>query len=98
MQTRPQLGVAGTSPFEIRGSGFEAAERVQLLLAVNGRRHSRSAVASRTGAFRVSFPVSLGACGRFAVYAYGSKGSRARVLPRRPLPDCVSPSMRGERT
>ena len=98
MQARPLLGVAGTSPFEIRGSGFEPGERVQILLALNGRQHSRSTVATRAGVFQVTFGVSAGACGRFTVFAHGSKGSRARVLHRRALPDCVSPSMRGGHT
>jgi hypothetical protein len=98
MQARPLLGVADTSPFELRGSGFEPGERVQILLALNGRQHARSTVANQAGVFRVSFPVSAGACGRFTVFAHGSRGSRARVLPRRVLPDCVSPSARGGHT
>jgi len=97
-QARPLLGIPDTSPFEIRGTGFVPREQVQVLLAVNGRAYSGTAVASSTGTFRLAFPARLGACGRFTVSAFGSKGSRARVLPRRPLPDCVSPTSTGSRT
>ncbi len=90
---RPQLTVTDTRPFEVRGAGFEPNERVQVLLALNGAQSWRSTVASRAGVFSVEFRgVSLGACSRFTMQALGSKGSRARVLPRRAHIDCVSPS------
>lgn len=76
----------------MRGSGFEAGERVQVLLAANGRQQWESAVAGGAGRFTVAFRGPLGACARYTVHAFGSKGSRARVLQRRALPDCVSPS------
>jgi hypothetical protein len=89
---RPALAVTDTRPFEVRGVGFEPRERVQVLLAVNGSQRWRSTVASAAGIFTVEFRVSLGVCSRFTIQAVGSKGSRARVLPRRLQPDCVSPS------
>jgi len=89
---RPALAVTDTRPFEVRGVGFEPRERVQVLLAVNGGQRWRSAVASASGVFTVEFRVSLGACSRFTMQAIGSKGSRARILPRRLQPDCASPS------
>ena len=46
-------------------------------------------MASPTGAFTVEFRVSLGACSRFTMQAFGSKGSRARIVPRRSQIDCV---------
>jgi hypothetical protein len=97
-QARPLLGVADTSPFEIRGAGFVPGERVQVLLAVGGSQLWQSAVASPAGVFRVAFRASLGPCGRFTVQAFGSRGSRARVLQRRLLPDCVSPTGVGSHT
>jgi hypothetical protein len=97
-QTRPQLGVAGKSPLRINGVGFDANERVHVLLALNGRQRSRITVAGANGAFSVAFPVSLGRCTRFAVQAFGSTGSRARVMPTRPAPDCMSPAAGDTRT
>jgi hypothetical protein len=95
---RPSLAVTDTRPFEVRGSGFEPGERVQVLLAMNGSQRWQRTVASRAGVFTVTFPVSLGACSRFTMHAFGSKGTRARILPRRPQIDCVSPSGGGSRT
>jgi hypothetical protein len=95
---RPQLGVTGKRPFEVRGVGFEPSERVQVLLAANGRQHWRTAVASSGGVFRVRFDVSLGACARYTLQAFGSEGSRVRVLPRKPRVDCVSPDRGGSQT
>jgi len=97
-QGRPVLGVSGTSPFEVRGAGFRSGERVQVLLAVNGSRYERSTVAARDGTFRASFRATLGPCGRFTLRAFGSMGSRALVLQRRQLPDCVSPTAPGAHT
>jgi hypothetical protein len=90
-EQRPSLAVTDTRPFEVRGVGFEPRERVQVLLAVNGGQRWRSTVASAQGVFTVEFRVSLGACSRFTMQAVGSKGSRARILPRRSQIDCVSP-------
>ena len=88
---RPSLAVMDTRPLEVRGVGFEPRERVQVLLALNGSQRWQSTVASRAGAFTVEFRVSLGICSRFTMQALGSKGSRARVLPRGAQIDCVSP-------
>jgi hypothetical protein len=96
-QARPALGVADTSPFVIRGRGFEARERVHVLLAVNGRQLTRSTVAARDGTFRVEFQVSLGRCGRYSARAFGSKGSSARIWQRH-VPACVGPSGGGSHT
>jgi hypothetical protein len=88
----PRLGVSGRGPVVVRGSGFEAGERVQVLFAANGRQQWESAVAGSSGRFTVAFRGSLGACTRYVVRAFGSEGSRARGPQRRPLLDCVSPS------
>jgi len=89
---RPALTVTDMRPFEVRGAGFEPNERVQVLLAMNGAQRWRSTVASASGVFIVEFRgVSLGVCSRFTMQAVGSKGSRARILPRRLQIDCVSP-------
>ena len=88
---RPSLAVIDTRPFEVRGAGFEPRERVTVLLALNGSQRWQRGVASSSGVFTVEFPASLGACSRFTIQAFGSKGSRARVVPRH-LPDCVPPA------
>jgi hypothetical protein len=95
---RPSLAVRDTRPFEVRGVGFEPRERVQVLLAVNGSQRWQSAVASSSGVFVVRFSVSVGACARFAIRALGSKGSSARIVPRRASIDCVSPAGGGSPT
>jgi hypothetical protein len=97
-QARPALGVVDTSPFDVRGFGFQPGERVQVLLTVNARQYWRSTVAAGNGTFRASFQASLGPCGRFVLRALGSRGSRVRVLQRRPIPDCVSPTGVGSHT
>jgi hypothetical protein len=90
--TKPLLGVSGRGPVVVRGSGFEAGERVQVLFAANGRQQWESAVAGSTGRFTVAFRGPLGACARYVLRAFGSEGSRARAPQRRPLRDCISPS------
>jgi hypothetical protein len=90
--TKPLLGVSGRGPVVVRGSGFEAGERVQVLFAANGRQQWQLAVAGSGGRFTVAFRGPLGACARYVVRAFGSEGSRARAPQRRPLSDCVSPS------
>ncbi len=85
---RPALTVMDTRPFEVRGSGFEPRERVQVLLSANGAQRGQNTLATSAGAFTVEFQLSLGACSRFTMQAFGSKGSRARVLPRRSQTDC----------
>jgi hypothetical protein len=58
-------------------------------LALRGRSWLRRATADGTGSARVRFPVSLGRCERFSLQAFGSAGSRARLLPAATLPDCA---------
>lgn len=89
---RPSLAVADTKLFAVRGVGFEPRERVQVLLAMNGSQRWRDAVASSSGVFTVEFRVRIGGCARFTVRAFGSKGSSARILPRRAQIDCVAPA------
>ena len=95
---RPALAVTDTRPFEVRGAGFEPRERVQVLLSANGAQRWQNTVATSAGTFTVEFRLSLGACSRFTMQAFGSKGSRARILTRRAQPDCVSPASAGSHT
>ena len=86
---RPALIVTDTRPFEVRGTGFEPRERVQVLLSANGAQRWQNTVATSAGIFTVEFRLSLGTCSRFTMQAFGSKGSRVRVLPRRSQIDCA---------
>ena len=89
----PQLTVTDSRTFEVRGTGFEPRERVQVLLSSNGAQRWRSATASANGVFTVEFRgVSRAGCSRFTMRAFGSKGSRARIQPRGKQLDCVSPA------
>jgi hypothetical protein len=75
------------APVVVHGTGFRPAERVSVLV-VSGERRSKSVRSSASGAFRVRFPVSLGRCAPLSVQAFGSAGSRARLVLRK-APACV---------
>lgn len=86
-------------PLVVRGTGFEPGERVRLVLNVGEGQLWRMKVAGPGGGLTTRFGVSIGGCGRVTVQAFGSRGSRARLMPR-PLDaqlDCVSPD-RGDAT
>jgi hypothetical protein len=85
---RPALRLVDRSPVVVRGTGFEAAEHVSVSLSV-GTRSVRRAQATETGTLVVRFGVSLGRCARYSIQAFGSAGSRARLLSRVALP-CIS--------
>jgi hypothetical protein len=78
-------------PLVVRGSGFEPSERVRLMLSSGAGQRWRTTEAGSAGRFTMGFDISVGACGRFMVQAFGSRGSRARLMPRRAQIDCVSP-------
>jgi hypothetical protein len=67
---------------------FKAEERVRVRVAAQGRAFSRTATATPAGSFTLRFRLSLGRCERFSVQAFGSEGSRARLQPTLPSPDC----------
>jgi hypothetical protein len=85
---RPALRLVDRAPVVVRGSGFDAGEQVSVALLA-GTRSVRRAPASQAGAFVVRFGVSLGRCARYSVQAFGSAGSRARLVSRVALA-CVS--------
>jgi Flp pilus assembly protein CpaB len=91
-RARAQLHVLDTQPVVVRGVGFEAGERVQILLSTGGHSLWKTKLATPAGAFNVRFAASIGACGRYTLQAVGSRGSRARFFPRRAQLECVSPS------
>jgi hypothetical protein len=86
--SRPTLRVVDRTPVVVRGAGFVADERVSVVLSA-GARSTRVVRATQAGAFVVRFKASLGRCSRYSLQAFGSAGSRARMLPRISL-DCVA--------
>jgi hypothetical protein len=84
----PSLGLLTKQPLTIRGSHFQAEEHVRVRVAAQGGVFSRTTIATVTGSFTVRFRLSLRRCDRFSVQAFGSEGSRARLLPTMPSPEC----------
>jgi hypothetical protein len=95
---RASLKAIDQRPLVVRGTGFEANERVRLVLSSASAQVWRTAETGDGGRFTMGFGVSIGPCGRFTVQAVGSKGSRARLLPRRAQIACVSPARGGATT
>ena len=85
------LHAVDMQPLVVRGSGFESSERVRLMLSSSAGQRWRTTEAGSAGGFTMRFDISVGACGRFMIQAVGSRGSRARLMPRRAQIDCVSP-------
>lgn len=85
----PTLGLVARQPLTIRGLHFQAAERVRVRVALGGRAFARTATANAAGTVTVRFRLSAGRCVRLSAQAFGSAGSRARLLPTRPAPDCT---------
>jgi hypothetical protein len=90
---RPGLRLVDRSPVVVRGSGFAAGEQVTIAFSA-GTRSVRRAQATDAGTFVVRFGVSLGRCARYSVQAFGSAGSRARLLSRLELA-CISSAKPG---
>jgi hypothetical protein len=77
------------APLMVRGLEFRNGERVRIIVLA-GSRSSQVVRASAQGTFVVRFNRSAGRCTRVSVQAFGSMGSRARLLPSRIAIDCVS--------
>jgi hypothetical protein len=88
----PGLRVVDRTPVTVRATGFAPGERVGVRLAARGRAWTRRSAAGEAGSLTIRFRVSLGRCDRYTLQAFGSAGSRARLLPTRPFPACVSTS------
>jgi hypothetical protein len=88
LSDRPTLRLADRTPVVVAGGGFEARERVTLVLVAD-QRVSVKLRANAGGRFLARFNRSLGRCTRFSLQAYGSAGSRARMLPARITVDCT---------
>jgi hypothetical protein len=77
------------TPLIVRGLEFRTGERVRVVVLA-GSKSSQVVRASARGTFVVRFNRSVGRCTRLSVQAFGSMGSRARLLPSRIAIDCVS--------
>jgi hypothetical protein len=86
--TRPTLRLVDRAPVVIRGAAFAPRERVTVVLAAGSRSSSR-VLANANGAFVARFRLALGRCTRYSVQAFGSRGSRARLMPSRVTVDCI---------
>ena len=80
---RPALAVADETPVVLRGSGFKPGERVRVFLQAGEGKWTRTTEAGSAGGFTVRFPLALPGCGQPSAHAFGSEGSRARLLPAR---------------
>jgi hypothetical protein len=96
-QATPSLRPLQETPLVVRGTGFQALERITVrAFRRGGDPLVRLTTASRTGTFTVRLPIALDPCaGISLVRARGALGSRARLLVtplRRP---CVAPVVPG---
>jgi len=88
-QVGPTVRVADTSPFMVRGSRFEPAERVKVTVFAKTTA-VKTTQASSVGSFVVRFRgIDLGYCPAYSVSAVGNKGSRAAI--KRRAPECPPP-------
>src|SRR5262245_22302681 len=83
------LRLVDRTPLVVRGLEFRDGERVRVVVLA-GARTSQVVRASARGTFVVRFNRTVGRCARVSVQAFGSMGSRARLLPSRVSIDCVS--------
>lgn len=74
----------------VRGTGFEAAERVHVIVSARTI-YSKTSVANAAGTFSVRFDAPVARCGRYWVKAFGNKGSRAFALSGRYFIGCIDP-------
>lgn len=89
------LRVMDTTPVTVRGWGFEARERVSIVLNAGGDMDSAVRMTSDAGVLLVRFDETLGSCERLTVRAWGSRGSRARLLSPRHQVGCMSTTRDG---
>jgi hypothetical protein len=66
------------APVTVRGTHFEAGERVRLVASSEGQR-TRRVTASTAGAFVAQFPFAFDRCNGLIIQAIGSDGSRATL-------------------
>jgi hypothetical protein len=85
-----RLRVMPTTQFTVRGTGFQAGERVLVAVEANEEGASKRVTAGAGGGFTVRFPtVEVGACPGYSVRATGNEGTRALLSVR--APECPQP-------
>jgi hypothetical protein len=83
---RPALRIMSRAPVTVQGLHFKSREHVTVTVVTTSK-DQKTVVASRTGAFRVTFDTAAVRCGTFRVTAVGSRGSV--VLLKLPQPACA---------
>ena len=84
----PTLSLVSRSPLVVRGTHFEALERVRVTVYARTRL-VKSVRASSTGSFRVGFgDVYVGRCSSLRAVAIGVSG-RSAALKSLPVPGCL---------
>jgi hypothetical protein len=75
--TKPALQVTSVNPLDVRGQGFQAGERLTVLLTMTTGKVRRTVRATAVGTFRVVFPVyGINRCSDTAfLRAWGDRGS-----------------------
>jgi hypothetical protein len=83
------LRVVERAPLVVRGQSFRDGERVRVVLFAGGKA-SQVVRASLSGAFVVRFDRTVSRCVSFSLQAFGSQGSRARLMSTRKAPACLA--------
>ena len=84
---RPAIELTAASPIRLRGTRFEAGERVRVTVDDGSTTRKKVVTAGPAGAFVVSF-ASAASCS-LTVTAVGDKGSRASFQSRRSCADVL---------
>jgi len=78
--------MVSTAPVTVSGTGFRANERVSVTVSAKTI-HKKVVVASRLGAFRVTFRgMKIGYCQFYSAQAKGNRGSTASL---KVIPECA---------
>lgn len=82
------LRLVRVAPLQVRGTGFQARERVRVVANVARLSFVKRVQASPRGSFAVGFSLTPSHCSGLRVMAAGNAGTRA-TLKRPPLPACM---------
>lgn len=83
------LRIVDRAPLVVRGQSFRDGERVRVVLFAGGKA-SQVVRASLSGGFVVRFDRTVSGCVPFSLQAFGSQGSRARLMPTGKAPACLA--------
>jgi hypothetical protein len=82
------LRLVRVAPLQVRGTGFQARERVRVVANLARLSVVKRVQASPRGSFAVAFSLTPSHCSGLRVMAVGNAGTRA-TLKRPPLPACM---------